>query len=1097
MSTCYEVFLSFRGPDTRSDITDILYTGLVDAGIRAYIDDDELRTGEEIGPALLQAIEQSKILIPIFSKGYAGSKWCLMELVQMVECKRATGQKIMPIFFDVRPSEVRYQTGVYREAFDLHAKKKRFDEKTLHDWRAALSEVGALKGWDFQSKPDRGKGKFAKEVVNKVLIELKKTYLEVSDCLVDMDDHVSEIMRMISADTNEITIVGIHGMGGVGKTTCAKIVYNQISHHFEDCCFLSNIRETSQQKGIESLQNQLISRLLRKKGLNIDNMDEGIAMIKQRLFSRRVLLLLDDVDKRIQLDALLGKRIRFGKGSKLIITTRNKDVLSVPTVVWYELPCMDFDHSLQLFSRHAFRREYPLEEYLPYSVKAVKISGGLPLTLEVIGSLLSGKSRARWDKTLEKLERVLHEDVKQKLKISFEALDDRQKNIFLDIACFFIGCDKRIVIHMWESRDFFPEEAVDVLQQMSLIKIREDNRIWMHDQLRDLGREIICQECGIKSEKPSRIWNHEEPFDVLMRTKGMENVEAICLKFEHSCKDHVTYGAFANLSNLRFLQLDGVKFEETSTILHCFAQFRPFRCDCSWNVLPASFSHNSPCILPMLRWLSWHNFPANFELTTLSLTKLAILDLSRSKITEKWSGWNHIKVAKNLKVLNLTGCTNLKGMLDFSSLLYLERLILEGCQKLVYIDGSIRELKQLVFLNLNSCAKLRILPAELGKLEALTEILVDDTSIKEIPEWKGMKKLEILSARNCKYLKNCSSIGNLRPLVKLDLSHSPIEILPSSLGNMKNLKVLRVRCSFLRKLPRAIELLDKLEELDADCCKYLGGEIPSNIGRLRSLRVLRLTYTNISGVPKLPESLTSLHFASWSMKTLPDLSNLLNLRDLRLLLFSSIRDPSELEKASSYWRIGTLHKLESIFLESPYMTTLSSDLILLSQLKELDLRCQNLKCLPWVPASLSRLVIKGCWEMKTSINLSNSRALADLEVVSCGIQGIQGLEGLENLRSLKLVGVPSLEKLPDLTTLNKLMKLELRNCPKLVEIQGRLESLKILHIESCRYLEKLPVPSSFQRLEYLGIMKCEKLIDLLGSDDWRTLRTRIKSEPEK
>ncbi|KAI6691840.1 hypothetical protein NL676_019550, partial [Syzygium grande] len=153
------------------------------------------------------------------------------------------------------------------------------------------------------------KGEFAKEVVNKVLIELKKAYLEVSDCLVEMDDHVSEIMRMVGADTNETTIVGIHGMGGVGKTTCAKIVYNQLSHHFEDCCFLSNIRETSQQKGIEYLQNQLISRLLRKKGLDIDNMDEGIAMIKQRLSSKRVLLLLDDVDKRIQLDALLGKRI--------------------------------------------------------------------------------------------------------------------------------------------------------------------------------------------------------------------------------------------------------------------------------------------------------------------------------------------------------------------------------------------------------------------------------------------------------------------------------------------------------------------------------------------------------------------------------------------------------------------------------------------------------------------------------------------------------------------------------------------------------------------------------------------------------------------
>lgn len=154
---------------------------------------------------------------------------------------------------------------------------------------------------------------------------------------------------------------------------------------------------------------------------------------------------------------------------------------------------------------------------------------------------------------------------------------------------------------MWESWELFPEEAIEVLQKMSLIKIKEDNCIWMRDQLRDLGHEIIHQECAMRSEKQSRVWNHDDVFDLLMRTKGLENVEAICLKFESNCEYNITYEVFASLSNLRFLQVDRVNFNETSTNLHCFAQVSSFQCGCHLNVLPASFFRRSPYIFLMLR----------------------------------------------------------------------------------------------------------------------------------------------------------------------------------------------------------------------------------------------------------------------------------------------------------------------------------------------------------------------------------------------------------------------------------------------------------------------------------------------------------------
>ena len=123
----YEVFLSFRGKDTLKGFTDYLYHCLVDADIHTFRDDNELRVGEEIGPELLKAIKESKISIPIFSRDYASSNCCLRELAQMVECYKTMGQKILPSFYDVEPSNVRHQTGTYKKAFRQH--RNNFDKK--------------------------------------------------------------------------------------------------------------------------------------------------------------------------------------------------------------------------------------------------------------------------------------------------------------------------------------------------------------------------------------------------------------------------------------------------------------------------------------------------------------------------------------------------------------------------------------------------------------------------------------------------------------------------------------------------------------------------------------------------------------------------------------------------------------------------------------------------------------------------------------------------------------------------------------------------------------------------------------------------------
>ncbi|KAM7462373.1 hypothetical protein LguiA_030494 [Lonicera macranthoides] len=147
----YEVFLSFCGKDTRKGFTDFLYIYLEGANIRTFKDNESIHVGEEIGPVLLKSLKESKISIPIFSKNYAFSKWCLRELVQMVQCHKNDGQVIFPIFYDVNPYDVKHQSGSYKEAFRQH-RKKRFKGKIIQEWKQALKKVGQIKGLELKKE---------------------------------------------------------------------------------------------------------------------------------------------------------------------------------------------------------------------------------------------------------------------------------------------------------------------------------------------------------------------------------------------------------------------------------------------------------------------------------------------------------------------------------------------------------------------------------------------------------------------------------------------------------------------------------------------------------------------------------------------------------------------------------------------------------------------------------------------------------------------------------------------------------------------------------------------------------------------------------
>ena len=343
-------------------------------------------------------------------------------------------------------------------------------------------------------------GKYESVILNDITRTIFTTFtwkhLHVDKNLIGMDDRLNEIIpQMIDLSSNKVCMIGIYGLGGIGKTTIAKVVYNRIPPLFIITSFISNVREDSKSRGLLHLQKQLLHEILPSRKNFISNVDEGIHMIQDILCFKSVLLILDDVNTLDQLEALAGDRNWFSLGSRIIVTTRDRHLLDVHKMdAFYEVKKVDHMKAIELFSQHAFEQKHPKEDYETLSNSMACCVDGLPLGLKSLGRFLFGKTILEWESELQKLKKEPNQEIQSVLKRSYDELDRTKKEIFLDIACFFNGEDEDCVTRILDACKFYAATRIRDLKDKCLINIF-DNKISMHDLLQQMGRDIVRQEC--------------------------------------------------------------------------------------------------------------------------------------------------------------------------------------------------------------------------------------------------------------------------------------------------------------------------------------------------------------------------------------------------------------------------------------------------------------------------------------------------------------------------------------------------------------------------------------------------------------------------
>jgi len=320
---------------------------------------------------------------------------------------------------------------------------------------------------------------------------------------VALEDKANAINDLLQKES----IVALVGMGGIGKTTLSKKMYHLFHNQYDKSSFLEDVKL----KNINDVQKQLLHDLCDKKLCKDDNVNkEHLDEIKECMISKKVLVVMDDVDKTENLKALeflIDKdAISVDYKSKVLVNCRNWQILKyhVKESAKMDMALLEEEQARELFMFHAFKHaNHVTNDFENISMEIIKACGGLPLSLEILGCYLCDihileiwKDALRTLKSGQNITGGFDNEVLwTTLQISYDHLDKKHQDMFLDIACFFVGFKKSTFCRVyWNGNNSSsPMLGLQNLKDRSLIKWAKDGSLYMHEQLQDMGRNIAME----------------------------------------------------------------------------------------------------------------------------------------------------------------------------------------------------------------------------------------------------------------------------------------------------------------------------------------------------------------------------------------------------------------------------------------------------------------------------------------------------------------------------------------------------------------------------------------------------------------------------